>query len=104
VSLFTLSFSSLPPSLSPSLPPSLPPSLSQAVSIYRAHPHSCYLYLGSIIVDEFGSDESYQQGLLGMLQAFAEVTFPILAGPAGLINHPDTIDDMFRLCARYMII
>ena len=35
-----------------------------------------------------------------MLQAFAEVTFPILAAPAGLINHPDTVDDMFRLCAR----
>ena len=85
------------------LSPSLFPSLSQAVSIYRAHPHSCFLYLGSIIVDEFGCDESYQQGLLGMLQAFAEVTFPILAAPAGLINHPDTVDDMFRLCARYKV-
>ena len=70
------------------------------VSIYRELHHSCFLYLGSIIVDEFGEDESYQQGLIGMLQAFAEQSFPLLAGPTGLVNNPDTVDDMFRLCAR----
>jgi len=78
------------------------PLVTMAVTVYRVHPHSCYLYLGSIIVDEFGTDEAYQQGLLGMLQAFAEVTFPILGAQAGLINHPDTVDDMFRLCARFL--
>ena len=53
------------------------------------------------MVDEFGSDVSYQQGLLGMLQAFAEVSLPLLASPSGLINHPDTVDDLFRLSARW---
>ena len=72
----------------------------QAVEIYRSHHHSCFLYLGSIVVDEFGSEVSYQQGLLGMLQAFAEVSLPLLAGPSGLLNHPDTVDDLFRLSAR----
>ena len=76
------------------------PLCLQAISIYREHPHSCFLYLGSIIVDEFGTEESYQQGLIGLLQAFAEVAFPLLSGPTGLINNPDTVDDMYRMCAR----
>ena len=74
--------------------------LVQAVDIYRGHHHSCFLYLGSIVVDEFGSQVSYQPGLIGMLQAFAEVSLPLLAGPSGLLNHPDTVDDLFRLSAR----
>ena len=36
-----------------------------------------------------------------MLQVYAEISLPMLAGPSGLIEHPDTVDDMFRLCARY---
>ena len=35
-----------------------------------------------------------------MLVAFAEVSFPLLSGPTGLIDNPDTIDDIFRLCSR----
>ena len=74
----------------------------QSVDIYREHYHSCFLYLGSIVVDEFGADSAYQQGLMGMLQAFAEVSLPLLAGEGGLglINHPDTVDDLYRLSAR----
>ena len=52
-------------------------------------------------MDEFGSESIYHEGLLSMLQAYAEVSLPLLAGPSGLIEHPDTVDDMFRLCARY---
>ena len=85
-------------SLSPSLPPSLPPP--QSVQTYRSHHHSCFIYLGSVIVDEFGSDPAYHSGLLGMLQVYAEACFPVLGAPNGLVENPDTIDDIFRLCAR----
>lgn len=40
----------------------------QMVSVYRAHQHSCFLYLGSILVDEYGMEEGCRQGLLDMLQ------------------------------------
>ena len=40
----------------------------QMVNLYQTHKHSCFLYLGSILVDEYGSDSSCVQGLLGMLQ------------------------------------
>ena len=88
-------------SLSPSLPPSLPLSpFLKAVNVYQSHHHSCFLYLGSIVVDEFGSEPDYQALLLGMTESFAVVAFPLLDGPSGLLEHPDTIDDIFRLCAR----
>jgi len=36
-----------------------------------------------------------------MLQAFICPTFALLEQEDGLKNHPDTVDDLFRLCARY---
>ena len=72
----------------------------QCVSIYRECGHSCYLYLGSVVVDEFGTNVVYQSLLVQFLQALAEVALPVLASTNGLINNPDTVDDLFRLCSR----
>jgi transportin-3 len=58
------------------------------------------LYLGSILVDVFGSDVEYVLGLLGMLAAFTGPAFSILQETDGLKNHPDTVEDLFRLCTR----
>lgn len=41
---------------------------AQMVSVYQVYPHSCFLYLGSILVDEYGMEEGCRQGLLDMLQ------------------------------------
>ena len=70
------------------------------MNIYNAHQHSCLLYLGSILVDEYGGEEQCVNGLLNMLAMFVPSTFAILNQPDGLRNHPDTVDDFFRLCAR----
>lgn len=75
-------------------------SLFQIIELYTAHKHSCFLYLGSILVDVFGTDMEYVSGLLGMLDAFIGPTFVILQETDGLKNHPDTVDDLFRLCSR----
>lgn len=40
----------------------------QMVSVYQVYPHSCFLYLGSILVDEYGMEEGCRQGLLDMLK------------------------------------
>lgn len=42
--------------------------LLQMVSVYQVYPHSCFLYLGSILVDEYGMEDGCRQGLLDMLQ------------------------------------
>lgn len=72
----------------------------QSIEIYRDFHHSCFLYLGSVVVDEFGSEPSFQQGLMSFLQALVEVALPVLSGSAGLVENPDTVDDLFRLCSR----
>lgn len=80
----------------------LEPLVKQIVHLYQLHQHSCFLYLGSILVDEYAAEENCVQGLLDMLQAFIEPTFTILKVENGLRNHPDTVDDFFRLCARFL--
>lgn len=82
--------------------PILESLVKQMVDIYAAHKHSCLLYLGSILVDEFGTDNTCISGLLSMLEAFIEPTFMILQIENGLKDHPDTVDDFFRLSARFI--
>lgn len=83
--------------------PLLEPLVKQIVHLYELHQHSCFLYLGSILVDEFAMvSDQCTQGLLSMLQAFIEPTFKILQMENGLKNHPDTVDDFFRLCSRFI--
>lgn len=74
----------------------------QIIHIYSTYKHSCFLYVGSILVDEYATNSNCVQGLLDMLQAFLEPTFLLLQEENGFKNHPDTVDDFFRLCARFM--
>ncbi|XP_058453992.1 transportin-3 isoform X2 [Malaya genurostris] len=82
--------------------PILEPLVKQIITIYSGHNHSCLLYLGSILVDEFACETSCVQGLLNMLQAFIQPTFQVLQVENGLKNHPDMVDDFFRLVARFI--
>ncbi|KAI2665443.1 Transportin-3 [Labeo rohita] len=61
----------------------LQPLVTQMVSVYQVYPHSCFLYLGSIL-------------------ALCMPTFQLLEQPNGLRNHPDTVDDLFRLATRFV--
>lgn len=80
----------------------LQPLVTQMVNVYQVYPHSCFLYLGSILVDEYGMEDGCRQGLLDMLQALCMPTFQLLEQPNGLRNHPDTVDDLFRLATRFI--
>lgn len=74
---------------------------AQIILLYSVQQHSCFLYLGSILVDVYAADAQCVWKLLAMLQAFICPTFALLEQEDGLKNHPDTVDDLFRLCARY---
>merc|ERR1719291_1341726 len=76
--------------------------VTQMVALYASQAHSCYLYLGSILVDEYAGEAGCIPGLLSMLQAFITPTYRILSVPGGLVAHPDTVDDFFRLNARFL--
>jgi len=81
----------------------LQPLVSQLIRLYESHNHSCYLYLGSILVDEFAGEQGCIPGLLQMMSAFIPPTYAVLATTKeGLRNNPGTVDDFFRLNARFM--
>ncbi|KAI4481697.1 hypothetical protein M0804_009218 [Polistes exclamans] len=80
----------------------LKPLVEQIVQLYATHQHSSFLYLGSILVDEYATDIDCVSGLLNMLEALVGPTFTILQEEDGLKNHPDTVDDLFRLCDRFL--
>ena len=80
----------------------LEPLVTQLVGLYEAKGHSCYLYLGSILVDEYASEQGCIPGLLAMLQAFISPAYRLLAPKGSLKEHPDTVDDFFRLNARFL--
>ncbi|KAG7176748.1 Transportin-3-like 1 [Homarus americanus] len=89
--------------------PLLSPLVEQIISVTSAiseHSRlfilSCFLYLGSILVDEYASEVGCVAGLLAMLEAFTQPTFVLLTQPNGFRDHPDTVDDWFRLCARFL--
>lgn len=82
--------------------PMLPSLVSKIVSLYSDFGHSCFVYLGSILVDEYGTEEGCIPGLIQMLEAFTPKTFALLMQPNGFKENPDTVDDWFRLCTRFL--
>jgi len=81
--------------------PLLQPLVAQMVQLYSVHHHSCFLYLASILVDEYGSERDCISGLMYMLEALLPHAFKLLR-EQGFQNHPDTVDDLFRLFTRFL--
>uniref|UniRef100_A0A2P2I2C8 Transportin-3-like n=1 Tax=Hirondellea gigas TaxID=1518452 RepID=A0A2P2I2C8_9CRUS len=82
--------------------PMLSPLVSTIVKLYSESGYSCFVYLGSILVDEYGTEAGCVGGLISMLEAFTPKTFSLLTQAEGFKNYPDTVDDWFRLCTRFL--
>jgi transportin-3 len=84
----------------------LKPIATTIVNLYQANPtQSPYLYLASVLVDQFADDcdQTTIAGLVSMLNALSLPTFQLLTAPNTLLrDHPYTIDDFFRLCTRFV--
>ncbi|XP_060803596.1 transportin-3 [Amyelois transitella] len=79
--------------------PALAPALQQ---LYARRPHSCVLYVASILVDELAAAPACRAPLLALLQALLPRAFQLLQQENGLKDNPDTVDDLFRLCIRFL--
>lgn len=79
----------------------IPQLAQQLVQIYNDYPHSCLLYLSSVIVDENGKNEQLEEGLINLLKYLAPKTFSIIESPNGAKLSPGTVDDFYRLNIRY---
>jgi transportin-3 len=84
--------------------------VAQNIVAKYSHSHfSCYLYLGSILVDIYGTDDVVKTGLIDMMQAFTQEAFDFIVKSCKTVEniselrkHPDTIDDFFRLALRFI--
>lgn len=83
--------------------------MTTIVGMYRINHYSCSLYLGSILVDIYGTEASVKAGLIEMMQAFTQESFDFIIKSCKdvenigeLRKHPDTIDDFFRLSLRFI--
>ena len=81
-----------------SLSVSHPSPVVQTLTIYGRYKHSCFLYLTSVVIDEFGQLEDLQSWLMSVVEAVAQMAFPVVAGRTGFDE--DAVDDLFRLCGR----
>ena len=88
--------------LGPHFIPLLGQLVTEIIQVYSNTHHSCFLYLGSVLVDEFGTNKTCVPGLIQMLEAFCPPTFSFLTSPEAFVHHPDTVDDLFRLCTRFV--
>jgi hypothetical protein len=70
-------------------------------ALYRARPHSCVLYLASVLLDELAAVAA--PALAALLEALLPRAFALLTA-AALRDHPDTVDDLFRLCIRSFLL
>lgn len=61
----------------------LPPLLQLTLNIYGLYKHSCFLYLTSVVIDEFGQLEDLQSWLMSVVEAVAQMAFPVVAGRTG---------------------
>ncbi|KAL0881245.1 hypothetical protein ABMA27_002342 [Loxostege sticticalis] len=80
----------------------LPPLAAHMAQLYQAHAHSCLLYLASVLLDELASTPACVPELVRLLQALMPRAFQLLQQPNGLQDNPDTVDDLFRLCIRFL--
>ncbi|KAI6658102.1 hypothetical protein LOD99_15815 [Oopsacas minuta] len=83
-----------------SVPEVLPPLITIILNLFTTNKHSCFLYLGSIIIDEYGGVTQCHQILTEMFTTFVHPCFEVFSEEKGIINSPDTVDDFFRLCGR----
>ena len=86
--------------------PLLEPLVTQMVGLYASHKHSCFLYLASILVDEYGGVNDCVPGLISMLEALLPHAFGLLQLPQVqslqlLFNWKRTLLNDFKYLAPY---
>lgn len=80
----------------------LPALCGALAQLYPRHAHSCVLYLCSVLVDELAARPGCAAALAGLLADLLPPAFALLQRDHGFRDHPDTVDDLFRLFIRFL--
>ncbi|CAF4486929.1 unnamed protein product [Rotaria sp. Silwood2] len=77
------------------------PIVELVISSYDDVPHSYFLYLISIIIDEYGNDQDLKSSIIVMIEHLTTKTFSILNKPDGFKENSDLVD-FYRLSSRLL--
>ncbi|CAB3235324.1 unnamed protein product [Arctia plantaginis] len=69
---------------------------------YGARAHSSALYLAGVLLDELHATPAAVPHLVALLRDVLPRALALLQRDAGLTDNPDTVDDLFRLCIRFL--
>ncbi|KHJ47801.1 hypothetical protein D918_01959 [Trichuris suis] len=74
---------------------------TKVFTFYQMTTHSCFLYLASILVDEFGADQRFVPGFLQMLQVLVPHALQVLNSYPSKKEVANTVEDLYRLGMRF---
>merc|ERR1719461_263343 len=77
-------------------------SLALLAERYKIQKFSCYLYIATIYVDEYGKEPGAQGILQEVLDHFSNCTLTSLTSFEEHKNNPDQVEDYFELCVKYL--
>jgi len=75
--------------------------LNEVVTVYKSSSKSCFLYLISVYVDEYGRLEATQELFNNCLLQIVEKTSELLQSFEHFTNDPDLVEDFYELLIRY---
>eukprot|EP00051_Salpingoeca_urceolata_P015056 m.192901 g.192901 ORF g.192901 m.192901 type:complete len:935 (-) comp18277_c0_seq1:107-2911(-) len=83
--------------------PIYPSIVHNTVNLFQAYQHPSCLYIMSKCVDLFGGQLASVELIAQMMTTMCQTTFAVLAkSPDALREHPDVVEDFYRLCTRVL--
>eukprot|EP00471_Norrisiella_sphaerica_P001900 CAMPEP_0184479356 /NCGR_PEP_ID=MMETSP0113_2-20130426/1114_1 /TAXON_ID=91329 /ORGANISM="Norrisiella sphaerica, Strain BC52" /LENGTH=929 /DNA_ID=CAMNT_0026857419 /DNA_START=97 /DNA_END=2886 /DNA_ORIENTATION=- len=82
--------------------PMIIPLLTKLSKLFPKYPHSAFLYIVCVCVNEFGTHPDYQNLLAQAYTMFSKHGMVKLSGPRAFQEHPDVVGDFFDMQKRYI--
>ncbi|XP_003373619.1 conserved hypothetical protein [Trichinella spiralis] len=72
-------------------------------TMYQKTGYSCYMYMASILTDQFGEHPEFRSGLQQLFNAMIPIAFQQLSKKNFSDDCSETLDDLFRFVHRYFV-
>ncbi|KRX50973.1 Transportin-3 [Trichinella murrelli] len=72
-------------------------------TMYQKTGYSCYMYMASILTDQFGEHPEFRSGLQQLFNAMVPISFQELDKKNFSDDCSETLDDLFRFVYRYFV-
>lgn len=82
--------------------PMLEPLIQQIVTNFANSISSPYLYLASVVISEYGRQQSHEQQMFAMVSNLSSSVFQALRSIDDFTAHPDVVEEFFYMAGRMM--